>query len=152
MLDMDLFERVVQELYWDPSVDEPAVAVFAEAGAVTLRGTVGNLAERRWTKDAAHRVAGVDSVHNHLNVRHLTRHGRIDAELRARVLQALMLSDDVPATVDAWVERGFVTLTGSVTHQSERDVAKVLAETIPGVTGLLDETLLKRPRSERRGC
>jgi hypothetical protein len=31
MLDKDLFERVVQELYWDPSVDEPAVAVLAEA-------------------------------------------------------------------------------------------------------------------------
>ena len=23
MLDTDLFDRVVQELYWDPSVDEP---------------------------------------------------------------------------------------------------------------------------------
>ena len=31
MLDADLFDRVVQELYWDPSIDEPAIAIFAEA-------------------------------------------------------------------------------------------------------------------------
>jgi hypothetical protein len=41
-----------------------------------------------------------------------------------------MPSDDVPVTVDAWVERGFVTLTGSVTPQSERDEAKMLAESV----------------------
>ena len=148
MLDTDLFDRVVQELYWDPSVDEPSIAVFAEEGMVTLRGTVGSLAERRWTKDAAARVAGVHSVHNHLNVRHLGRHGRTDAEMRGRILQKLMLSDEVPGTVDAWVDKRFVTLTGSVTTQSERDEAKSLAESLPGVTGLLDETLLKRPKSE----
>jgi hypothetical protein len=44
-----------------------------------------------------------------------------------------------------------VTLTGSVTLQSERDEAKVLAESVQGVTGLLDETLLERPTSEGRG-
>jgi osmotically-inducible protein OsmY len=148
MLDSDLYDRVVQELYFDPSVDQPAIGVFAEDGAVTIRGTVGSLAERRHTKDAVERVAGVESVHNHLNVRHLTKHGREDAEMRGRVLQLLMLSDEVPSTVDAWVNKSFVTLTGSVTSQSERDKAKSLAESVPGVTGLLDETLLNRPRSE----
>jgi osmotically-inducible protein OsmY len=147
MLDTDLFERVVQELYWDPSVDDAAIAVFAEDGTVTLRGTVGSLAQRRWTKEAAERVAGVDSVHDHLDVRRLSHRGREDAKLRGRVLQKVVLSAKVPSTLDAWVDKGFVTLTGSVTRQSQRDEAKSLAESIPGVTGLLDETLLKRQRS-----
>ena len=145
MLDKDLLDRVVEELYWDPSVDHAAIAVFAENGTVTLRGTVGSLAERRWTKEAADRVAGVRAVRARLNVRHLTRHGRADAEVRGPVLQALMLSDVVPPTLDAWVTKGFVTLTGTVTRQAERDEAKALATAVPGVTGILDETTLSRP-------
>jgi BON domain len=32
---------VTEELHWDPKVDDEAIAVSAEDGIVTLRGTVG---------------------------------------------------------------------------------------------------------------
>src|ERR1700759_1463214 len=38
---------VAAELSWDPKVDSRQIAVSADGGAVTLRGTVGSLREKR---------------------------------------------------------------------------------------------------------
>ena len=40
---------VEQELFWDPRVDNEAIAVSTDDGDVTLRGTVGSFREKRET-------------------------------------------------------------------------------------------------------
>ena len=60
---------VSDELFWDPKVDSAAIAVSADGGTITLRGTVGSLREKREAKKAAQRVFGVISVDNQLQVR-----------------------------------------------------------------------------------
>ena len=47
---------VTDELIWDPKVDNAAIAVTAEEGVVTLRGTVGSLREKHEAKKDAERV------------------------------------------------------------------------------------------------
>jgi hypothetical protein len=100
----ELIGNVKDELAWDTRVDPEAIAVSAEDGRVMLRGTVGSPRERRAAGKAAARVFGVVSVDNKLHVRLLTERRRDDAELRADVLQALMLNSLVPSTVDAKVD------------------------------------------------
>ena len=102
--DDDVRRWVVEELYWDPKFDGKAVAVSVDDGEVTLRGTVGSLREKREAKKSTERVYGVESVKNELTVRILGKHGRDDAELRADVLQALML-DGAGAHVDRRARR-----------------------------------------------
>ena len=58
-LDNDLEADVSDELFWDPKVDNEAIAVSADSGKITLRGTVGSLREKREAKKAAQRVFGV---------------------------------------------------------------------------------------------
>src|SRR4051812_15536879 len=65
-LDYDLTADVGDELFWDPKVDSAAIAVSADGGTITLRGTVGSLREKREAKKAAQRVFGVSSVDNQL--------------------------------------------------------------------------------------
>ena len=50
---------VAAELSWDPKVDSAAIAVSADAGTITLRGTVGSPREKREAGRAACRVHGV---------------------------------------------------------------------------------------------
>jgi osmotically-inducible protein OsmY len=113
-VDSELTSDVSDELFWDPKVDGEAIAVSASGGEITLRGTVGSLREKREARKAAQRVLGVISVDNQLQVRLMNDERREDAELRGDVLQALMLDSLVPKTVDAKVDDGFVTLSGSV--------------------------------------
>jgi osmotically-inducible protein OsmY len=141
----DLTADVSDELLWDPKVDNTAVAVSADDGTITLRGTVGSLREKREAKNAAQRVYGVISVDNQLQVRLLNDGARADADLRGDVLQAFMLDSLVPNTVDAKVTDGFVTLTGTVTWRYQRDEAEAVASYIAGVLDVFDEIEIKPP-------
>jgi osmotically-inducible protein OsmY len=141
--DNDLTADVSDELFWDPKVDSEAIAVSADEGKITLRGTVGSLREKREAQKAAQRVFGVTSVDNQLQVRLLT--DRSDAELRGDVLQALMLDGLVPATVDAKVTDGFVTLSGTAEWQYQRDEAEYVTSNIVGALDVYDEIDLERP-------
>jgi len=147
----DLALWVTQELYWGPAVDAAAIAVAADDGDVTLRGTVGSFRERREAEEAAKRVYGVRSVKNELQVRVLTEHRREDADLRGAVLQALSLDSLVPATVDANVSGGLVTLTGTAEWYFERDEAEFIAGNVLGVLGVDDEIKLETQKPSAAG-
>ena len=143
--DTDLTADVSDELFWDPKLDSTAIAVSAADGTVTMRGTVGSLREKREAKKAAERVFGVISVDNQLQVRLMNDDKRADSELRGDVLQALMLDSIVPKTVDAKVDEGFVTLTGTANWQYERDEAEFVASNIVGALDVIDEIGLEFP-------
>ncbi len=142
MTDAKLELDVTDELFWDPKIDSEAVAVSADDGTVTLRGTVGSFRQKREARTAAERVWGVIDVNNELKVRILTEQRREDADLRGDVLQALMLDSLVPTTIDAKVEYGFVTLTGNADWQYQRDEAEFIAGNIIGVTGVENDVYL----------
>jgi osmotically-inducible protein OsmY len=144
-LDNELTADVSDELFWDPKVDSAAIGVSADDGTITLRGTVGSLREKREAKKAAQRVFGVTSVDNQLKVRLMDDDRRADADLRGDVLQALMLDSLIPATVDAKVDDGFVTLTGTADYQYQRDEAEFVASNIVGALDVLDEIELTYP-------
>jgi osmotically-inducible protein OsmY len=142
MTDEQLQADVVAELFWDPKVDSEAIAVSADAGTVTLRGTVDSYREKREAEKAACRVYGVIGVRNELDVRLLDDSKRDDAELRGDVLQALMLDSLIPTTVDARARNGSVTLSGTADWQYQRDEAEFLAANVPGVYALHNDIKL----------
>ncbi|GAA1646181.1 BON domain-containing protein [Kribbella alba] len=142
MTDEALALSVKDELFWDPKVDSEEIAVSADDGTIMLRGTVGSFRQKRDAKKAAERVHGVVYVENDLTVRILTNGRRADADLRGDVLQALLLDSLIPTTVDATVEDGYVTLSGTVDWQYQRDEATFVAGNILGVTGVGNEILV----------
>ena len=145
MSNNDLERSVTDELYWDPKVDNAAIAVSADEGVVTLRGTVGSFRQKREATQDAERVFGVESVKNDLQVRIMNQDRRDDAGLRGDVLQALMLDSIVPSTIDAKVDDGMVTLTGTANWQFERDEAEFVAANVLGVVSVDDEIDLVPP-------
>jgi osmotically-inducible protein OsmY len=132
----ELTRHVTDELFWDPKVDNAAIAVSADDGMVTLRGTVGSLRQKREAKNDAQRVWGVKSVNNDLQVRLLNDDRREDADLSGAVLQALMLDSLVPATVGADADDGMVTLKGKANWQFQRDEAETVATNVAGVVSV----------------
>jgi len=142
MADEQLQLDVAAELFWDPKVGSAAIAVSADGGIITLRGTVGSLREKREAGRAAERVVGVSAVHDELQVRMLDKDRREDTELRGDILQALILDGLIPTTVDARVTGGFVTLTGTASWQYQRDEAKFIVANVPGVFGIEDQIKL----------
>lgn len=145
MSNQELEHSVTDELSWDPKIDSSMVAVSADGGTITLRGTVGSFRQKREAQKAAERVFGVSFVENDLKVEILTEHRREDAELRRDVLSALMLDAMVPKTVDASVRDGFVTLRGTTDWQYQRDEAEFVAGNVRGVSGVENDVFLTSP-------
>lgn len=143
--DEHLIGDVSDELFRDPKVHAEAIAVDAEDGEDAMRGTVGSPREKYEAKKAVERVRGVVSVENKLQVRLMDHQRREDAELRADVLQALMLDALVADTIDAKVKHGFVTLTGTAEWQYQRDEAILIACSIVGARDVIDKIELKHP-------
>ena len=128
--------KVAAELSWDPRVDSTDITVSAEGGMVTLHGTVASCRHKREADNAARRVHGVTGISNYLEVHIPDRDRRADADVHADVRQALALNCLIPATVQARVQAGLVTLSGVATWQFQRDEAELACAAVPGVTGV----------------
>jgi BON domain-containing protein len=125
----------------DPRIPYPAeIAVEAYGGAVILRGTVGNFAEKRAATADARRTRGVDTVDDELRVRLMDRDQREDAAIRGAALQRLMWDPELVADyLDVKVKDGWVTLTGDVDHQYQSDQAFDHVASLYGITGVTNE-------------
>jgi osmotically-inducible protein OsmY len=145
MSDEELQVRVFEEILSDPKLTSASIALAASNGVVTMRGTVPSLSQKLEAQRAAERVHGVKNVKNDLDVQLIPGNRREDAELRADVLQTLMLDSLVPSTIDAHVSDGVVTLTGVADYQYQREEAERDVINMVGVVNLVDEIKIAHP-------
>ncbi len=135
--DLELEQKVRDALAGDPRIaHHKAIAVFAQAGAVTLRGTVESPKQRHAAAETARAVRGVREVYDGLDVRPLPHDPR-DDELRGAALQSLIWDTRVHEhQIDVEVTDGWVTLKGEVKQQEESDAAFEDVSKLEGVGGI----------------
>jgi len=135
----DIREAVGEELSRDPLVDAADIAVRNIDGNVALSGTVPSYPQYQQAAEAARRVAGVTSVHNHLEVVLPPGDYRDDAMLTTAANNALAASAAVPEGVEATARNGNLTLTGSVKYPSQRAAAESAVRGLTGVRNIKNE-------------
>jgi osmotically-inducible protein OsmY len=141
MTNPEMEAQVVDKLKLDPRIPAAeAIAVTADEGAVTLRGSVHTFAQRRAAVADARQVEGVDDVFDELDVRLLDSFVREDADIRGAALQALMWDVEIPAeSIDVRVEDGWVSLSGQVDFQYQSENAFNDVARLKGVRGVINE-------------
>jgi osmotically-inducible protein OsmY len=135
----DIREAVEAELSFDPLVDATDITIRNLNGDVALIGTVPSYPQYREAVAATGRVAGVTSVHNHLEVMLPPGNYRDDATLTTTVNNVLMLNVTVPQGIEAVASNGTVRLTGTVRYGSERIAAERAVTGLTGVRRIQDE-------------
>src|ERR1700733_6397251 len=108
LTDTTLSDAVIANLDLDPRIPESLeIAIAADDGIVTLRGTVESFSQRRAAAQDAKKVAGIDDVDNQLKVSLTGANRRDDDEIRGAALQGLIWDVDVPSDfVDVKVHDG----------------------------------------------
>ena len=135
--DSNLQRDVMQELKDEPSVDASQIGVAAKSGVVTLTGVVASYAEKLAAEHAAKRVSGVQGVADDLTVRLPDGRQRIDADIAKAALDALRWNAWVPDdVVKVTVDKGWITLEGTVDWQYQRDAAADGVRHLTGVRGV----------------
>jgi osmotically-inducible protein OsmY len=147
LTDTSLTDAVIANLDLDPRIPESLeIAVAADSGLVTLRGTVESFSQRRAAGKDAKNVDGVDDIDNQLKVSLTGSDRRDDDEIRGAALQKLIWDVEVPSDfVDLKVNDGWVTLKGTVNYQFESDAAYDDVATLYGVVGITNEIVVSNP-------
>jgi osmotically-inducible protein OsmY len=142
-----LDDDIRSSLLEDPRIPDPSeIAVVADDGVVTLRGTVGSFRQRRAAVADAQGVDQDYDVRDELNVRLLDDWTREDADIRGIALQNLMWDVEVPSeSIDVKVSEGWVTLKGTVTYQFESDAAFEDVAGLYGVVGVTNDIKVVSP-------
>jgi osmotically-inducible protein OsmY len=142
-----LEDEVIASLDLDPRIpDSIEIAVSADGGIVTLRGSVESFRQRRAAAQDARNVEGVYEVDDQLKVSLLGSDRREDDEIRGAALQILIWDAEVPSDlVDVKVQDGWVTLKGDVGYQFESDAAYDDVASLYGVYGITNEIRVTNP-------
>jgi osmotically-inducible protein OsmY len=133
-------QDVIDELDFEPSIDAANIGVAVENGIVTLTGHVGTYAQRVAAEKAVRRVRGVRGVVEEMKVRLAGETPPRDEDLAQRAVQMLDWSATVPKkTVQVQVQDGWVTLTGQVEWQYQKEEAYRSIRRLAGVAGIINK-------------
>jgi osmotically-inducible protein OsmY len=147
LTDTPMADAVIANLDLDPRLPESLeIAVGADDGIVTLRGTVESFSQRRAAAQDAKNIDGVYDVDNQLKVSLTGANRRDDDEIRGAALQNLIWDVEVPSDlVDVKVDDGWVTLKGNVSYQFESDAAYDDVASLYGILGVTNEIVVSNP-------
>jgi osmotically-inducible protein OsmY len=138
--DEQLQRDVTAELSWEPSVHASQIGVEVKDGVVTLAGHVGSYAEKWEAERAALRVFGVKALAVEMDVKLPALGRRTDADIAQSAKNVLSWATSVPDdAITVMVEGGWITLSGIVEWQYQKQAATDAVRSLAGVKGVSDQ-------------
>lgn len=142
--DSQLQQDVMAELKWEPAVHAAQIGVEVKDGIVTLAGEVGSYTEKVNAERAAQRVSGVKALAVEMKVRLFEPGRHSDADIAGAVRNMVGWTSSLPAgAVKVMVEGGWLTLSGDVEWQYQRQDAADSVRYLSGVTGVSNQIAIK---------
>ena len=87
--DIEIKNDVLDELAWQPNIDETQIGVIVDNGVVTLTGTVDSYAKKIAAEKAVKGVKGVRAVAEDIEVKYGTEYKKADQEIAKAAADAL---------------------------------------------------------------
>ena len=142
--DIDLRQKVIEELDREPSVDASQIRIAVRDGIVTITGTVRSYPERKNAEKAARHVAGVRAVAENLEIKLFGTAERRDFDIAQSALINLRFNASIPSDgIQVLVENGWITLDGEVEWQSQKTAAGYAVQYLLGVRNITNRIAVK---------
>jgi len=138
--DLELQQRVMEELEFEPEVNAAHIGVTVRDGVVTLSGHVSTFIEKLAAEQAAKRVKGVCAVAQDVEIHFPGDPKTCDDEIASRAVKILQWHMAVPAQrIAIKVDHGVVTLSGDVDWYYQKARAEEDIRRLGGVREVLNE-------------
>ncbi|WP_232476365.1 BON domain-containing protein [Flavisphingomonas formosensis] len=135
--DNEIQRDVMAELEWEPRVSPADIGVAVNDGVVTLSGYVKTYPEKIAAEKAARRVIGVRALAEEIKVRFPSDPKTADHEIAKRILDIFAWDVTIPdKAINVKVEKGWVTLSGTVDWYYQSEGARKAAGKVTGVIGV----------------
>ncbi|HEY7747597.1 MAG TPA: BON domain-containing protein [Aestuariivirgaceae bacterium] len=140
MYEAILRQHVRDELEFEPRIDATHINVAADNGVAALSGYVTSYAEKQAAIAAARRVKGVRAIVDEIDVRLPSDKKVADKLIAKRAIDVLAWDPMVPSSaVQVLVHEGWITLTGNVEWNYQKQAAENDVLKLSGVLGVTNE-------------
>lgn len=135
--DEKLFKDVTDRLNFEPGLDNRNIIVGVKDGVVTLTGTVDSYMDKWKATRIVKNIKGVLAVVDELKVKLLDPSKRTDTEIAQTAVNTLKWNVLVPhEDIKIEVNDGFVTLSGEVQWNYQKEEAEKAIRRLTGVKGI----------------
>lgn len=143
--DIQVQQDVLAELQWEPSINAAHIGVEVKDGIVTLDGQVSSYAEKFHAEHVAQRVAGVKALTIEMEVTLPGPSKRNDVDIARTAENVLQWTTNHLGKdgVKVMVENGWITLSGEVGWEYQRQIAETGVRYLMGVKGVSNNITLK---------
>ena len=143
--DAQIKQDVLDELVFQPHINETQIGVIVKNGVVTLTGKVFTYANKIAAEKAVKKVKGVKAVAEDIEVGYDTKEHKTDTEIANAVIDALLWNSAVPEEkISVKVEDGYVYLNGEVDWWYQKEAAKRVIHNLIGVKGIFNSITVKQ--------
>ena len=143
--DVEIKEDVLDELAWQPNIDETQMGVIVENGVVTLSGVVDSYTKKIEAEKAVKSVLGVKAVALDIEIKYGSDYKKTDKEIAKAVVNALAWDTSIPEDkVSIKVENGIIYLTGELKWAYQKTNAKKVTENLLGVKNVVNNIKIKQ--------
>jgi len=137
MDEITLRKNILDELEFEPSIAAANIGVAVESGIVTLSGHVSSYSQKEAAERVVRRASGVRGIAQELEVRLLGAYRTDDDDIARRAANMLDWNVSLPRNgVQVKVQKGWLTLTGKVEWQYQKEAASYAVHDLAGVTGI----------------
>ena len=143
--DAEIKDNVLDELAWQPDIDETEIGVIVENGVVTLNGVVESHSKKLAAEKAVKGVFGVKALASDIEVKFGEDFKKTDKEIAKAIVNAFEWNDSVPENdIKVKVENGWVYLSGEVKWEHEKNAAKKAIQNLIGVVRVINSIVVKQ--------
>ena len=140
MSDRSLRQDVINALTCHPGIDSANIGVAGKDGIITLSGYVPSYWQKTSTEDIVARVKGVMGIADEIKVSLFGAPANSDEVIAKRALNSIKRNVPIPNDViQVKVDRGMVTLYGTVEWQHQKELATEAICGLSGVEGIFNK-------------
>lgn len=145
MNDNERLQKKIQEaLSWEPFLHTSEIGVTVRDGVVTLSGTVSCPGKKAQAEDAAKKVSGVRVLVENIVVSSKSPGASSDNDIAAQVINAFHWNTEITKEeIHVKVEGGWVTLSGEVGWNQQKETAKKAVVNLIGVRGVINNIAIR---------
>ncbi len=139
----ELQKDVQEAIKWEPLLHAAEIGVTVKDGIVTLTGTVDNFIKKQEAETATKKVVGVNAIVEKIEIKFKGSLKIDDDENAKDALNALKWDWQVPHdTIKVKIEEGWVTLTGEVRWNYQKDAAKKAVSSLHHIKGVINDIVV----------
>lgn len=133
--DSEIKQDVLEELIWQPLLNEKFLGIEVKYGVVRLSGKVNNLAEKKVVENTVKKVKGVKAIEENIEVEY--KNSINDKDLLKKINSDLKWNTSVPQEkINVQIKDAHVFLSGIVKWAYQKSEAEKSLEYIDGIKSI----------------